>query len=331
MKRVRLAYRVASPLRADLILKAAAEAAGLALSRRKLKPLFEGDFVRAEGRTLDAQDVVSLTEGALEVDEEAWSALLRAPVLAPAPGPLVALLADGDGLFAIDKPSGMPSAPISANETGTAVHQALGHFPELVETFPDRLEPGLLHRLDNDTSGALLFARTEDAFGELRANWKTPRVKKTYRALARPATGGGAGRTLPPTPFLVETALGHDAKSDRRMKPILKDEDLKRIRGNPLPARTHVLAATKLADGTYDFTVEIETGVMHQIRVHLMTLGFPILGDSVYGGAVTATDGGGAPESRLWLHAWKIDIHRDSGRRIAIEAPLPGGWPGRSG
>ena len=87
-------------------------------------------------------------------------------------------------------------------------------------------------------------------------------------------------------------------------------------RGPALPARTRILNATQLRAGMVDFHIQIETGVMHQIRAHLAFLGFPISGDRTYGGA---------PSSRLWLHAWKLDLPPYS-----IEAPIPKNWPGQT-
>lgn len=322
MSRVKVPYRLTAPLRADLVLKGAAQASGQEISRRKLKAVFDEGHVFHNAKVIGASDLVSELTGALEVDFEAWAGLTAPPELAPAVGDPIRLLHDDPELFALDKPSKMPSVPHSAAEIDTAVNHGLAHFPGLTRAFPESLEPGLLHRLDNDTSGVLLFAKSPEVFHEIRSIWKTAQVTKTYRAIVTPSAAARA--RLEQAPFWIETPLGHDVKSDRRMKAIEKDEDLQRIRGKALPARTHVLEAHDLGDGRIDVTVEIETGVMHQIRVHLASLGCPIAGDPLYGKAVEGT-----PDSRLWLHAWRIQIARDSGRRMEIEAPLPDLWPGR--
>ena len=101
------------------------------------------------------------------------------------------------------------------------------------------------------------------------------------------------------------------------------ERDLKRVREEPQPALTRVLHWIRVqeASGLTDACVEIETGVMHQIRVHLKSLGYPIQGDSIYQGV---------PSRRLWLHAWKLVVPALPGileTPLTLEAPLPEGWP----
>jgi 23S rRNA-/tRNA-specific pseudouridylate synthase len=107
----------------------------------------------------------------------------------------------------------------------------------------------------------------------------------------------------------------------RWIDPAWNPHQLKtRIRGNPQPALTRILESKILRNGMIDFTVGIETGVMHQIRVHLAGIGHPLLGDPIYGGS---------PASRLGLHAWKIKLPcpKMEASPIYITAPLPEFWP----
>jgi 23S rRNA-/tRNA-specific pseudouridylate synthase len=183
------------------------------------------------------------------------------------------------------------------------------------------LESGILHRLDTGTSGCLVFAKTQIAFERIHAAWKTHEVLKIYRALSRPALD------TPPTlplPEPIDLAIGHDIKSKRRMRVISAEwspHQLKtRIRGKPLPALTRVLEHRTLKQGVHELTVAIDTGVMHQIRVHLAHFGLPLLGDPVYGGS---------PSRRLGLHAWKVRLPSlsSTGLPLDITAPLPEFWP----
>ncbi|MEN9722161.1 MAG: hypothetical protein RJB38_147 [Pseudomonadota bacterium] len=236
----------------------------------------------------------------------------------------VSVVYEDHDLLVIDKPSGTPSTAHSPEERGTAIHLALEHFPDL--PFPHSLERGLLHRLDTATSGALAFAKTESAYAHYRTHWKTD-VRKIYRALS--LTTSPWKHDLP---HLVSLEMGHDAKSSRRMRvldaalPISLKEQIRRIRGKPQEARTTILNTRSLEklpealgnsshadEHLLDFTMEIHTGVLHQIRAHLAHLGYPILGDPLYRGK---------PSHRLWLHAWKLFI---AGQEI--QAPLPSVWP----
>jgi 23S rRNA pseudouridine1911/1915/1917 synthase len=221
-------------------------------------------------------------------------------------------------LVVIDKPAGVPSVPLRAGEAGTAVALALEAHPELArvgEAVGKPLEAGLLHRLDSGTSGALAFARTPEAHERLRRAWKTAEVAKIYRALV------SGEPPFPGVPRVIDTPIGRSAKSSKRMLALAPGRE-RQIRGEPLEAITHLLSARPVEFGAclrqlQDIEIRIETGVMHQIRCHLSSIGWPILGDGTYGGDTSG---------RLWLHAWKLVLPGRAGR-IEIEAPLPADWP----
>jgi 23S rRNA-/tRNA-specific pseudouridylate synthase len=121
-------------------------------------------------------------------------------------------------------------------------------------------------------------------------------------------------------PHLINLEIAHDAKSAKRMRvldpglALPLNQQLRRIRGKPQPALTVILTATPIQSGHVELEVEIQTGVMHQIRVHLAHLGFPILGDPLYSKT---------PSERLWLHASTLKMGN-----ITINAPNPENWPG---
>lgn len=229
------------------------------------------------------------------------------------------VLFETDELIAIDKPANLPSLPYRDDQIeNSATGIAIRHCPALSELGLDH-DFGALHRLDNGTSGVLLFAKNLATQSRLRELWKTDSVVKTYRALTQ-----DVGEPLPVFPCVIQSPIGHDAKSAKRMRVILEKADLKKIRGKPLDAWTEFMSATRCelpeSKGLgFDWMLRIKTGVRHQVRLHLMAQGYPILGDSTYRGLES---------TRLWLHSSRLEIPSlQNQSRITIESPLPGGWP----
>ena len=226
------------------------------------------------------------------------------------------ILFEDPELLVLNKPSGMPSTAHRGQTSGTAVHQAMD-YQESLRTLENG-EAGLLHRLDTATSGVLAFAKTPSAYLHYRGVWKTE-VRKMYRAICAPAHSPQAIKILSSLPADIRLEIAHDAKSAKRMRvldPSLElpmKEQLRRCRAKPRSAHTRILSAKTCTLGQKDLELEILTGVMHQIRVHLAHFGIPIAGDRLYHGSESP---------RLWLHAWRLWI---GGRWI--EAPLPNDWP----
>ena len=216
--------------------------------------------------------------------------IVNGAVTAPAPASVV--LFENSALLALNKPRGLSSAPLPklASQAPTAVDLALTHCPELKLAFPKSYEPGLLHRLDRDTSGVLLFAKTPATFEALRAAWKSPEVAKFYRAVVTSSLATPMGLTS--LPIEIETPLVRDPKSSKRV--LVFDPNHFSLRHETqLPAHTRLLALTPLVTSglssqvgvgaLFEARVQIYTGVMHQIRVHLSSIGLPIVGDPLYG------------------------------------------------
>lgn len=320
---MRLKLTIHTLSRADRLVQSALEEAGYPTSRARLKTLFQEGVILLQGRPLGPSKELPLGETIeIEIPDEKLETAVTGKSALPEPGGCqLKVLHEDAELLAFQKPSGMPSLPHSSHETGTVVNHALAYLPTLADVFVDSLEPGLLHRLDNGTSGVLLFAKTEAAHAKWREAWKTPEVVKVYRAVVHAADlpeGASEDPTYVPPPaptkwklpLTIAHPIGHDAKSKKRMRVVDSEKEERRVRGTPQPALTRVTAVRELSEGRYDLTIEIETGVMHQIRAHLSYLGFPILGDTRYGREVS--------ENRLWLHAWKC---------MTIESPLPPEWP----
>ena len=266
------------------------------LSVAAAKRMIAAGTVRLDGRT--ARKGQKLAVGQTVSVAGSGPADASAIVVPDPEVPLVVLQAD-DLLVAIDKPAGIPSHPLAPGERGTAANGICARFPECAAASPDPREGGLVHRLDNDTSGVLLAGRSRQAWTQLRAALADPTSEKTYLAEV-------IGR--PPPSGLETEPIGRTGRRGDRV----------RVGGGrrPQEART---AWTRLEqrEATAVLRVALGTGRPHQVRAHLAAAGFPILGDAKYGGADL---GAGA----LRLHAASIRLrHPGTGATILIEAPPP--------
>ncbi len=212
--------------------------------------------------------------------------------------------ADGQVVVA-DKPAGMPSHPLKPGETGTAANALVGRFPELASVGPAPREGGLVHRLDTDTSGLLLAARTDAAHALLRAQFAARTVEKGYLALVAGELHAGGE---------IDVPLAHDPHDARKVRAASDPEWAEAHEARP--ASTRFTPALRRAGFTL-VDVEIATGVLHQIRAHLAFIGHPLAGDALYGG----------PElpglSRHFLHAARLAFAHPDGSRPRFDSPLP--------
>ena len=230
----------------------------------------------------------------------------------------------------VDKPAGMHTAPLRAGETGTLVDLVIRRYPE-VAALPGikPVEPGLVHRLDRDTSGLVVIARTVEAFNVLRGSFASGGVRKHYiAACACLVDGMDTG-----TPLRIESRFAPYGRGRRMVRPVLAGEKSRRLLESA-STETYVTEAqvTAGAGGTSGgnvggkvmLTASIMRGFRHQVRAHLAFLGFPILGDPLYGAAV--------PEgvaARMYLHAVRISMsHPTTGLPLEVEAPLPAEFDG---
>ncbi|MFA5204448.1 MAG: RluA family pseudouridine synthase [Lentisphaeria bacterium] len=215
------------------------------------------------------------------------------------------VLAEDADVLVINKPPGLVVHPAKGNWTGTLVNGLLAHdgeeFGAMVD---DGLRPGIVHRLDKDTSGVMVVAKNAVAAEALRRSFKEHAVEKTYLALVLGEFGAATGTIVAP--------IGRHPKDRKRMAVV---ED-----GKPAESRYSVLAA---AAGVTLLAVRILTGRTHQIRVHFSHLRHPLLGDAVYGGRPPAV-GLNPPPARQMLHAWKLAFpHPRTGVRHSFQAPPP--------
>lgn len=236
----------------------------------------------------------------------------------------LSILCESDLVLVLNKPSGLPSAEIESRPEADSAEKRAREIAR--EHGASRLY--LLNRLDTLTTGCLVFAKTEEARNQIKAIWKTEAVRKFYRARVE-------GVFHPSElPLDIKTPIARLQKTSKRMKAIVKPSYTVGIRGEPLPAHTRILAARRLPSNQTELEIEILTGVMHQIRVHCASVGHPIVGDPIYGGASSAdADAPDAPSGsesiarknsqQLFLHAERIVIMLSGHKPIDVRAPLP--------
>jgi 23S rRNA pseudouridine1911/1915/1917 synthase len=232
--------------------------------------------------------------------------------------PLVVLYEDAD-LIVIDKPAGMAAHPAPGSETGTLVNALLAHCGDSLSGIGGVARPGIVHRLDKDTSGVMVAAKSDRAHAGLSALFAAHDIERTYIALTRGAPGPAKGR--------IETLIGRSS-SDRKKMAVLRsggrnaitDYVVQKTFGEPARAGGAPLAAR--------VACTLQTGRTHQIRVHLSSKGSPILGDAVYGSGSPAAPVRAAileaGLTRQALHAAVLGfVHPVNGEALRFETSPP--------
>jgi 23S rRNA pseudouridine1911/1915/1917 synthase len=228
----------------------------------------------------------------------------------PLPNPelRVPIVYEDSCLLVVDKPAGMDTHGFSGRDNRTLANFLASRRPEVLSVGKSRWEPGLIHRIDRETSGLVLIAKAQVTFDQLRLQFHRRQIKKTYCALVWGITE---------TKGSVASPLAHDSRDPRRMQTITSF---------PTPKKQkHWKALTRFrrlndSQGLSLLEIEIETGVTHQIRAHLASIGHPILGDLLYGADDAQTFG----LRRHFLHAALLEFrHPASGRIVKIETDLP--------
>ena len=223
----------------------------------------------------------------------------------PAADPDVAfsVLHADDHVIVVDKPAGLVVHPGAAHSEATLVHGLLSRFPELATVGGDPLRPGIVHRLDKGTSGLLVVARNADAFESLVDQLATHEVDRHYRALVH-----GHFETTRGT---IDAPVGRSRRDPLRMT----------VSATGRNARTHY-EVTSCFEQPAELTLlecRLETGRTHQIRVHLRSIGRPVVGDDLYGGAR-----GPLRLERPFLHAAQLGfVHPGTGRQVQFHSVLP--------
>lgn len=261
------------------------------LSRNSVKNLLSGGKVLVDGKRVNRHDFqLSPGETVSLAPRDGRSGDPKRPKL-----PFPILYEDGD-LLAVDKPAGLLSIATDTEKSVTAYHMATDY----VRSGDPNGRVFIVHRLDRDTSGVLLFAKTVDAKDALQADWQTAVQRRGYLAVVEGAPPEESGTIRS---FLRETTthLVYSAPSGGK------------------EAVTHY-RVTARRDGYSLLDVSIDTGRKNQIRVHMADLGCPVVGDKKYGAK-------GNPMKRLGLHASELTFQNPlTGKTLSLTAPAPGGF-----
>jgi len=265
-------------------------------SRARIQGLIMDGFVEVDG--------IPAKKGGVKLE---GGERLRVRIPPPQPVGLVpesiplSVIFENDDLLVVNKPAGMVVHPAAGHNTGTLVHAVLGYDPDL-EGIGGEERPGLVHRLDKDTSGLITIAKNERAHRWLVEQFKERRVEKTYLALVD-------GK--PPTPIgRIEAPIGRDPR-DRKKMAVVKLEK----------GRQAISEYKTLENFPRHTLLEFHphTGRTHQIRLHCAFLGCPIVADTTYGHRKPSLE-----LNRHFLHAWRLKITLPGEEKPRLfEAPLP--------
>ncbi len=276
--------------RLDKALVALVEGASRARVKRALEnaEVRVNGRVRAKGELVAAGDVITLEDAAMRSSNEAAVA---------APEATLVVRYASDGVLIVDKPAGQPTAPQRAGETGTLANALVGHYPELAGIGYSPREPGIVHRLDTDTSGLVVVGRTAQAFEDLKEALQAERIQKEYLVIC-------ASEGLPDS-GMIEHPIANHPKDKKRVYPCIHPRDV--MRYAPRPALTK-FEVVQRAGAWALVRATAPRAIRHQIRAHFASIGHPLAGDSLYGepeqGAISrhalhasrvAFDGGSAP------------------------------------
>ncbi len=277
------------------------------LSRARLQKLIDAGEVTVNGRAARASRRLKARDAiALRVPPPA------PPERAPQPERIAfgVLYEDAD-VIVVDKPAGLVVHPAAGARSGTLVNALLAHVTDL-GGIGGELRPGLVHRLDRGTSGAMVVAKNDAAMAALVAQFKARAVEKTYLAIVH---GAPAARGAFDTPY------GRHPRDRKRFT----------ARAGARRARTRWTVREKFS-GAALVEVALDTGRTHQIRVHFAEANHPLLGDATYGGkkrearlpSENSVRRAAEALGRQALHAWRLAFaHPRTGARLALEAPLP--------
>ncbi|MGH2559293.1 MAG: RluA family pseudouridine synthase [Thermomicrobiales bacterium] len=209
---------------------------------------------------------------------------------------------EDDDVIVLDKLAGMVVHPAPGHPSGTLVNALLAHAPEMAVSGSHR--PGIVHRLDKDTSGLVVVAKNDRAKLALVSQWQNRTVEKGYIALVR--------GVVEPEEATIDAPVGRDPANRLRMAAIASGR----------PAVTHFRVNRRYDDCTL-LDVELETGRTHQVRVHLAFIGHPVVGDALYNPNVGPMGGRRALVRRQFLHAATLGFDLPTGRHVRFESTLP--------
>ncbi|MFQ5700419.1 MAG: RluA family pseudouridine synthase [Acidobacteriota bacterium] len=264
-------------------------------------------LVRAGHVTIDGARPSSVRSGRLMAAGEV--VLVRVPAPAPSrllPEPIpLDILHEDRWLLVINKPSGMVVHPGAGRRTGTLVHALMNHCRDL-SGIGGVERPGIVHRLDKETSGVIVVAKDDGTHRDLSRQFQGRTVRKSYLALVHGRLGSLSG--------LIDVPIGRDTRRRVKISPRTS---------RPREAITKYRVLERFPGHTW-LEISPRTGRTHQIRVHLKVIGHPIVGDTLYGGTRGKDADHPTASTRLVLHAFSLGfVHPATHRQVAFEAPLP--------
>ncbi len=269
------------------------------VGRRRASELCERGLVRIDGRR--AKKSALLSSGAqitVELDEP--------DALEPEPDLPLEVRLERPDLVIVNKPAGMPSAPLATQERGTLCGALLGRYPELQGVGYRAREPGIVHRLDTQTSGLMLAARSAEAFARFTRALEHEQLHKRYLAVV-------SAQGLPEQGE-ISRALAPDPSHPERVRVLEPDDRSGYARHKVTRYRVLRTQGTRAL-----LELEVGSAFRHQIRAHLAAIGHPIAGDAVYGGEAVATLG-----ARHALHASRLSWPGDAAAPgFSVDEPLP--------
>lgn len=265
------------------------------ISRSMVQKLIEQKNIKVNGKETKHSYKLKLNDEIEIFVPEAKEINLKAQDI-----PLNVIYEDND-IIVINKPKGMVVHPANGNPDGTLVNAVMNKCKDSLSGIGGEIRPGIVHRLDKDTSGAIIVAKNDKAHIALSEQLKNHEVKKTYLALVR--------GIIKENEATINMPIAR-SKKDRKKMDVDKDGK---------EAITHFKVLGRYKNKYALLQINLETGRTHQIRVHLSHIGYPIIGDEVYSNGKNEWNVSGQ-----CLHAWKLEfIHPITGKKISLEAEIP--------
>jgi 23S rRNA pseudouridine1911/1915/1917 synthase len=271
-------------------------------SRARVKKAIDDGEIKVNGRArakgvVHPGDVVELDDASVRSGDS--------PCF-PEPDAALEVRFESPSVLVVDKPAGQPTAPLRADEKGTLANALAGRFPELAGIGYSPREPGVVHRLDTDTSGLVIVARTKDAFDALKDALQNEAITKEYLLVCRSEDLPDQGT--------IEYPIANHPKDKKRVYPCIHPRDVMRYAPRPAVTRYTV---EKRTEKWALVRAEAARAVRHQIRAHFAAIEHPLAGDALYGGEAVAGLG------RHALHAARVSFAGAPELSFDVSSPLP--------
>lgn len=276
------------------------------LSRAYIHQLILNDVLRVNQKRVKKKSFMLRLRDELWVDSFVWPSERKIQAKDDA---RVAVLFENEDLFILNKPAGMPTHPNVYDDTRCLANVCVARWPFIYDVGEDALRPGIVHRLDTDTSGAIMVAKNNRTFNEIKNLFKARKIEKWYLALV-------LGNIQ--EPMEINIPVAHHKSNPKKMVALIKGDEAYRSQRREAVSWIFPLWHNQ----SYSLVrVKTGTGRMHQIRIHLQAKGFPLAGDHLYlSPAERMKDKSGMSHHFLHAYALGLDIF---GTKVSVVAPLP--------